>query len=156
VLRRAFLAFALILLWDWANIPPLEDRAVSAQQQCQDFASVTATGAANTGVTASITGKPGVFIYPIYIEATVIANAAVTGAAGPAGTLNTTGFLNNITFMYDNSSLTIGQIKDITRLVLPLGSIRTSATNTNFTVANNAGGQSTMTLRINVIACYAP
>jgi hypothetical protein len=151
VLSHAVLGVALVSL---LASPVLAQTAI--QQSATDLKSATltatATGAANTAVTATIAAVTGQCLYVTDIYAAVVANAAVTGAAGPAPILTTTGLVTNLVFWGDNSSLTTGQMRVITdkHYVNPLKVSQSTA----FTIVTSAG-QSTENVRINVQAYAA-
>lgn len=115
----------------------------------------TATGAANTAVTATLTPPAGWYVYLCHIDIVEVANAAVTGAAGPAPVFTTTNLPTNLVWWGDNSTLTTGQMKPV--LTLPVGvvPIKSATAGTAFTIVTS-GGQSTQSVRINVSAFFAP
>ena len=133
---------------------------VLAQTSTQDSATklsaatvqATATGAANTAVTATIPAVTGSCLYVTDVYVAVVANAAVTGAAGPAPIFTTTGLATNLVWWGDNSSLTTGSLRVVTdkHFVNPLK----VGQSTPFTIVTS-GGQSTENARINVLAYAA-
>lgn len=142
------------LLWN-ARAQQSTPGATAVQQvqplyNCNQTA--TATGAANTAVTATLTPPAGQFVYICSIYISLVANAAVTGAAGPAPIFTTTGLQNQLVWWGDNSSLTIGQLKPVTDIAYPL-LVKTNATGTAFSIVTSAG-QSTENVRINVTAFF--
>jgi hypothetical protein len=113
----------------------------------------TATGAANTAVTVTFTPPAGQYFYICSIHIVEVANATVTGAAGPAPIFTTTNLQNQLVWWGDNSSLTTGQQKIVVDDVFPL-LLKTSAAGTAFTIVTSAG-QSTQNVRINVTGFFA-
>lgn len=141
--RRVLILLAILLL------APLRAGA-QPEQTCR--VTQTATGLASTAVTLTIAGQPGLFFYVCTIDIVIVANAAVTGAAGPAPIFTTTGLQNNLVFWGDNSSLTIGQSRPVIQLAWPTG-LRSALSNTAFTIVTS-GGQATQNVRINVTGYY--
>ncbi len=137
-------------------LAPLASAQQATQQSGQDLKAAvleaTATGAANTAVTPSIAAVTGQCLYVTDIYIAIVANAAVTGAAGPAPIFTTTGLPTNLVWWGDNSSLTIGQLKVVTdkHFANPLKVIASTA----FTIVTSAG-QATENVRINVLAYAA-
>jgi len=125
-----------------------------AQQAAACNVTQTATGAANTAVTVTVpAGGSLMFFYVCSIDISMVANAAVTGAAGPAPIFTTTNLQNNLVWWGDNSSLTIGQQKQVVALsYVPFG-LKTALSNTAFTIVTSAG-QATQNVRINVTGFY--
>jgi hypothetical protein len=121
----------------------------AAQIEC------TATGAGNTTVTctlgASVASNQSVYV--TNCTAHEVANAAVTGAAAPAGLLTTTGLPTNLIWWADNATQTIGWQKEVMKELWPTG-LKTLA-GTQFTIAET-GGQSTQTFRINCAGYIGP
>ena len=115
----------------------------------------TATGAGNTTVTlTSGTPPAGTVFYVCTLDITEIANAAVTGAAGPAEVCTTTNLINNMTWWGENGTLTTGQMKPlIVQNWLPLA-LKSVTPGTAFTVACS-GGQSTYNVRANMTGFFA-
>jgi hypothetical protein len=109
----------------------------------------TATGAGNTTVTATSGAQNGKYFYVCHIDITEVANAAVTGAAGPQPTCTTSNLANNLTWWGDNGALTIGQMKPVIALVFGVVPLKTLQPGTAFTVACS-GGQSTQSVRVNL------
>jgi hypothetical protein len=126
-------------------------QAQPVQQQGQDLKAATltatATGAASTAVTATIGASSGQCLYITDIYIVLVANAAVTGAAGPAPIFTTTGLPTNLVWWGDNSTLTTGQMKPVTdkHYVNPLK----VSSSTAFTIVTS-GGQASQSVRINV------
>lgn len=144
MLRRLALALVLVLALATPTLPQPEQTCRITQ---------TATGLASTAVTLTVpAGGSGLFFYICTIDISMVANAAVTGAAGPAPIFTTTNLQNNLVFWGDNSSLTIGQQRSIIQLAWPTG-MRTSISNTAFTIVTS-GGQATQNVRINVTGYY--
>lgn len=155
--KAALIAAALLLTFDWGNIPPLYDHSTAAQGvPCQDFFTNSGTQAGNVALNVQATGKANQFFYPTLFEAHVIANAAVTGAAGPAGIITTSGLAINLAWLVTNESLSIGQTKQVMTINIPYGTLRTSAPNTNFLLQYNGSGQATYNIRVNLAGCYGP
>jgi hypothetical protein len=115
----------------------------------------TATGAANTSVTATLTPPAGQYVYLCHVDISVAANAAVTGAAGPAPIFTTTNLPTNLVWWGTNETLTTGAMRPV--LALPFGVVplKSATAGTAFTIVTSAG-QSTMNVRINVSAFFAP
>jgi hypothetical protein len=114
----------------------------------------TATGAANTAVTATLTPPAGQYVYVCSIYIATANNAALTAAAGPAPIFTTTGLQNQLVWWGDNSVATTGTKVLVTDQVYPL-LIKSNAPGTAFTIVTSAG-QSTQNARINVTAFFAP
>jgi hypothetical protein len=112
----------------------------------------TATGAGNTAVTATL--NPGsLSCYICSVHVVEVANAAVTGAGGPAPIFTTTGLATNLVWWGDNSSLTTGQQKLVVDEVYPW--FLKTAPGVPFAVVTSAG-QSTQSVRIDVTGFFAP
>lgn len=126
-------------------------QAVQPLYTCDQTA--TATGAANTAVTATLTPPSGQFVYICSIYIAVAANAAVTGAAGPAPIFTTTNLANNLVWWGTNETLGTGAARTVTDVVYPFW-LKSAVTGTTFTVVTSAG-QSTMNVRINITARFA-
>jgi len=148
-MRRLVGALALVLaiLVGAGSAPAQQFQACNVTQ--------TATGLASTAVTVTVpAGGSGFFFYICSIDISMVANAAVTGAAGPAPIFTTTNLQNNLVWWGDNSSLTIGQQRQIISLVFsPAGPLKTALSNTAFTIVTSAG-QATQNVRINVTGFY--
>lgn len=114
----------------------------------------TATGAANTAVTVTLTPPSGQFVYICSIYIATANNAALTPAAGPAPIFTTTNLPVNIVWWGDNGTAGTGTRAVVTDAVYPL-LIKSSAAGTAFTIVTSAG-QSTQNARINVTAFFAP
>jgi len=136
-------------------------QAVQPLYTCNQFA--TATGAANTAVTATLTPPAGQFLYICSIYISTANNAAVTPAAGPAPIFTTTNLQNNLVWWGDNSggcfvsacaAGTTGVMVKVTDNVYPL-LLKTQTSGTAFTIVTSAG-QSTQSVRINVTGFFAP
>lgn len=113
----------------------------------------TATGAANTAVTATVTPPSGQYFFICTIDIVEAANAAVTAAAGPAPIFTTTGLPTNLVWWGNNGTQTTGQSTPVVTLnFLPLG-LRTASAGTAFTIVTSAG-QSTDSVRINVTGWF--
>jgi hypothetical protein len=112
----------------------------------------TATGVANTSVVATVPAQGGYFFNVCSMEFTVVANAAVTGAAAPAQLYTTTGLATNLIFWGNNTTLVIGDSRDQNHYyALPL---QTTTAGTAF-VVTGTGGQASQTIRINVTGFYS-
>lgn len=128
----------------------------SVQQASQHLdacnVTTTATGAGNTTVTATIPAINGQTFNVCTITVHEVANAAITGAAAPAGVLTTTGLPTNLIWWADNATQGTGWQKEVVKEVWPTGLKATG--NTAFTIAQT-GGQSTQSFRINVTGYYS-
>lgn len=114
----------------------------------------TATGAANTAVTATLTPPAGQYLYICSIYIVSANNAAVTPAAGPAPIFTTTNLPTNLVWWGDNGIATTGLKSNITDVTYPL-LLKTAISGTAFTIVTSAG-QSTQNVRINVTGFFAP
>lgn len=112
----------------------------------------TATCAGNTGCTATIPAVTGQVFNICTITVHEVANAAITGAAAPAGVLTTTGLPTNLIWWADNATQGTGWQKEVVKEVWPTGLM--VAQSTPFTIAES-GGQSTQNFRINVTGWYS-
>src|SRR4051812_18079947 len=81
---------------------------------------VTATGAANTAVTATVPGVSGQYFYVCSVAIYEVANGAVTGAAGPAPIFTTTNLPTNLVYWGDNSTQATGWQKQVASEMYPL------------------------------------
>jgi hypothetical protein len=130
-------------------------QAQPIQQSPQDLQAATltatATGAGNTAVTATLPASGGQCLYVTDIYIVEAANAAVTGAAGPAPIFTSSGLATNLIWWGENGTLSTGQMKVVTdkHYSKPLKVSNSTA----FTIVTS-GGQSTVNVRIN-IAGYA-
>jgi hypothetical protein len=115
----------------------------------------TATSAGNAVSTVTLQPPAGQFVYVCSIYIAEVANAAVTGAAGPLPIFTSTGLTTNLIWWGDNSSLTIGQLVKIadSRFDYPL---KTASPGTPFTIATSGGGQSTYNTRMAITGYFAP
>ena len=115
----------------------------------------TATGLATTAaaVTVTLTPPVGQYVYLCSIDITEVANAAVTGAAGPAPLFTTTNLRTNLVWWGDNATQGTGFHKIIVDKVFPIP-LRSQTRGTAFTIVTSAG-QSTQSVRINVSAFFA-
>lgn len=123
---------------------------IQADPQHLDAATIgcTASGAGNTTVTCTLGPPPaGQFVYVHTCTSHEVANAAITGAAAPAGVLTTTNLPTNFIWSADNATQGTGWQKEIMKEVWPNG-LKTAQAGTSFTIAQT-GGQSTQTFRIN-------
>jgi hypothetical protein len=114
----------------------------------------TATGAANTAVTATLTPPAGQYAYICTIDIQEVANAAVTGAAGPAPVFTTTNLPTNLVWWGNNATITTGVSVNVLTGIYPL-TLKSATAGTAFTIVTSAG-QSTQSVRINVTAYFAP
>lgn len=114
----------------------------------------TATGAANTAVTVTITPPAGQFFYMCSVYIAQAANAAVTGAAGPAPIFTTTNLPTNLVWWGNNATQGTGLFTLVTDSTFDYP-VKTAAAGTAFTVVTSAG-QSTNSVRINVTGYFAP
>lgn len=113
----------------------------------QQFA--TATGAANTGVTATLTPGANQRVAVTYIYIVEVANGAITGAAGPNPIFTSTGLSTNLIWWGDNSTQGTGWQKVVADEQLGQQPIITAA-GTAFAIGVNSTGQSTQTVRITI------
>lgn len=114
----------------------------------------TATGAANTAVTATLTPPSGQYVYLCYVHISQVANAAVTGAAGPAPIFTTTNLPTNMVWWGNNATQGTGLYTLVTDS--PFGfPVKAAAPGTAVTVVTSAG-QSTNSVRINIAGYFAP
>lgn len=113
----------------------------------------TATGAANTAVTATLTPPSGQYVYLCSIDISVVANAAVTGAAGPAPIFTTTNLPNNLVWWGTNETLGTGAMRPVIQLAFGVVPVKSATAGTAFTIVTSAG-QSTENVRINVTAFF--
>lgn len=139
-------------------LAPLADAQVLIQQSGTrlDACNVTgtATGAANTAVTVTITPPAGQYFYLCTVYIAQVANAAVTGAAGPAPIFTTTNLPTNLVWWGNNATQGTGLFTLVTDS--PFGfPIKTQTAGTAFTIVTSAG-QSTNSVRINVSGYFAP
>jgi hypothetical protein len=114
----------------------------------------TATGAANTAVTATLTPPAGQYLYICSIDIQETANAAVTGAAGPAPVFTTTNLPTNLVWWGNNATQGTGLNTGVLQVVYPF-LLKTATAGTAFTIVTSAG-QSTNSVRINVSGFFAP
>ena len=114
----------------------------------------TATGAANTAVTATLTPPAGQYVYVCAIYISQAANAAVTGAAGPAPIFTTTNLPTNIVWWGNNATQGTGLLTVVTDSTYGFP-MKSQTPGTAFTIVTSAG-QSTNSVRINVEAYFAP
>lgn len=138
----------------WQQAQP----GATAVQQAQPFyncnQTATATGAGNTTVTATLTPPAGQYVYICSINGQEVANAAITGAAGPAPILTSSGLPVNLIWWGDNSTQVTGWQKQIVDTVYPL-LLKGNAPGTAVSVASTAG-QATQNVRINITGFFAP
>jgi hypothetical protein len=157
-LRYALLAgLAILAAGDHIAIAQQTSAGATPVQQVQPLyncnQTATATGAANTAVTATLTPPGGQFVYICSIYIATANNAAVTSAAGPAPIFTTTNLITNLVWWGDNAVTTTGTRVLVTDAVYPL-LIKTAQPGVAFTIVTSAG-QSTQNARINVTAFFA-
>ncbi len=85
---------------------------------------------------------------------TTSANAAITGAAGPAGVFTTTNLPTNQIWWADNATQGTGWHAIPMNVSWPTG-LKTAQAGTSFSLAQT-GGQSTQSFRINCAGYFAP
>jgi hypothetical protein len=150
-----FYVWLLILLLVSASV--VEAQVIIQQSATRlDSCNVTttATGAANTAVTATLTPPAGQSFYVCSIYIGQVANAAVTGAAGPAPIFTTTNLPTNLVWWGNNATQGNGLFTLVTDSTFDYP-IKTAVAGTAFTVVTSAG-QSTNSVRINVTGYFAP
>ena len=115
----------------------------------------TATGVATTAAAVTVTLTPNVdqYVYICAIHIVEVANAAVTGAAGPAPLFTTTNLATNLVWWGDNATQGTGFHKIIVDKVFPIP-LRTATRGTAFTIVTSAG-QSTQSVRLNLVGFFA-
>jgi hypothetical protein len=114
----------------------------------------TATGAANTAVTVTATPPAGQYFYLCWVWIGQAANAAVTGAAGPAPVYTTTNLPTNLVWWGNNATQLTGAFSLIVDSTFGFP-IKTQSPGTAFTIVTSAG-QSTNSVRINIAGYFAP
>lgn len=115
--------------------------------------SFTATGVGNTTVTLTIPAQTGKFFYFCHLDINIIANGAVTAAAGPAEVCATTNMVNNMTWWGDNGTYGTGQLKNVVTLQFGIAPLKSLLAGTATTIACT-GGQSTYNVRVNLTGFY--
>lgn len=115
----------------------------------------SATSAGNAVSTVTLTPPAGMFVYICSIYIAQVANAAVTGAAGPLPIFTTTNLPVNMVWWGDNSSLTAGQLVKIKDGMMGFP-IKTAQPGAPFTIATSGGGQSTYNTRMAITGYFAP
>lgn len=155
MVRKLLLALAVVIAWDFANIPPLRDLTVGAQVVCNEPVAATATGLGNATVTATIAGVANRMVYLHTVDVQMVANAAVTGAAGPAPTITSSALAGGVTLVWwgDNSALIIGQQRQVVSALFPPFTVRAQSLGASLTITST-GGQATQNVRINLTGCY--
>lgn len=113
----------------------------------------TATGLGNATVTLTVPGQAGRVFYICAIDIQQIANAAVTGAAGPAQLFTTTNLVNNLVWWGSNTTLVIGATINVMVHDYGVAPVKTLLPGTAFTIVGT-GGQSTLNVRMNVTGFY--
>ena len=140
------ISFALLLLVVCA--PSIRAQSSNCNQ------TATATGAATTAaaVTVTLTPPDRQFVYICSIDITEVANAAVTGDAGPAPLFTTTNLDTNLVWVGDNATQGTGWSKQVLSQVYAIP-LRTATAGTAFTIVTSAG-QSTQSVRINIVGFF--
>lgn len=154
ILGLALITVALIATPHAQQVLPgaTPTQAVQPMYNCNQTA--TATGAANTSVTVTLTPPAGQYAYICTIDIQEIANAAVTGAAGPAPIFTTTNLPTNLVWWGNNATQTTGAFTNVLTGIYPL-TLKSATAGTAFTIVTSAG-QSTNNVRINVTGFFAP
>lgn len=147
-MRRFLLVLALVLAWDVGH--------AIAQRTCDEPVYASATNTANNTFAATLAGVANKFIYIHTIDVQMVANAAVTGAAGPVPLLTTSTMFGGAVLVWwgDNSSLTIGQQRQIVAVTFSPFTLRTNVPGNSFTLTSS-GGQASQNVRINLVGCYS-
>lgn len=155
-LRSFVLSLALLI----CSVPAFAQAPVPGAtpvQQYQPFVSCdqafTATGAGNTSVVVTAPAQSGKTFYICTIDATEVANAAVTGAAGPAEVCTTANLLANMVWWGNNGTVGTGVNSPIIALSWGVYPLKSLAANTATTVTCS-GGQSTYNVRLNMTGFY--
>ncbi len=155
LLRSFILGAALLIAWP---VQAQQSSGVLVQQSATRLdacnVTTTATGAANTAVTATINVPAGQYFYLCYVYIGEAANAAVTGAAGPAPIFTTTNLQTNLVWWGNNATQGTGAFTLVTDSTFAFP-IKTLTPGVAFTIVTSAG-QSTDSVRINVAGYYAP
>lgn len=112
----------------------------------------TATGAGNTAVTVTIPAQAGKYFNICTVDLLETANAAVTGAAGPAPILTMAGAPNNLIYWGNNTTLVIGDTRDFPYSYMPNGYKSSLGTAMTFTLS---AGQATQSVRVTVTGWYS-
>lgn len=147
------LAFMMVVAFaGWAEAQQSVTQSASRLDACAVQA--TATGAANTAVTATATPAAGQFFYLCSVYIAEAANAAVTGAAGPAPIFTTTNLPTNLVWWGNNATQLTGTLSVVVDSTFN-PPIKSATAGTAFTVVTSAG-QSTDNVRINVTGYFAP
>ncbi len=154
-----FAVFALLVVANWHGLRAQQAVAGAvAVQQVQPLytcnQSITATGAANSGVVATLT--PGitqrVYLCSVYIGEA--ANGAVTGAAGPVPIFTSTGLPSALVWWGNNATQGTGTFTLVADEVYPL--LIPGALGTAVTIGVNSTGQSTDNVTIRLTGFFAP
>lgn len=143
--RRALALAVLVAL--------LGARGASAQSSnCNQTATATGDAQTATAVTVTLTPPISQIVYICSIEIVEVANAAVTGAAGPAPIFTTTNLPTNLVWWGDNATQGTGWQKTVVSVqyAVPL---KAKTVGTAFTIVTTAG-QSTQSVRLNVTAFF--
>lgn len=125
-------------------------QAVQPLYNCNQTTS--ATGAANTAVTATLTPPAGQYVYICSIDIQEAANAAVTGAAGPAPVFTTTNLPTNLVWWGNNATQGTGANTSVLAASYP-NLLKAATAGTAFTIVTSAG-QSTDSVRINITGFF--
>lgn len=156
-MKRTLAILALILALPCAALAQGPAPGATPVQAYQPFyscdQSFTATGVANTTVTVTAPAQSGKVFYFCTVDIATVANAAVTGAAGPAEVCTTTNLINNLTWWGDNSTYLTGQLKQVVALTFGVVPLKSLVPSTATTIACS-GGQSTYNVRINLTGFY--
>lgn len=113
----------------------------------------TATAAGNATTTATAPAQPGKVFYFCSVDIALIANAAVTGAAGPALACTTSNLINNLIWWGTNETLGTGAMRAVTNLSFGVVPLKSLVAGTATTIACS-GGQSTYNVRVNITGFY--
>lgn len=152
MIQRLMLCLVLVLCASWADAQVLIQQSPTRLDACNVTA--TATGAANTAVTVTLTPPAGQYVYLCSVYIAQVANAAVTGAAGPAPIFTTTNLPTNLVFWGSNATQGTGLFTLVsdTQFGFP---IKAQSPGTALTVVTSAG-QSTNSVRLNIVGYFAP
>lgn len=153
------LALVAALSYSWAAFAQQYVPGTTTVQSVQPLyacdQTATATGAANTAVTLTLTPPAGRYVYLCHVDIAVAANAAVTGAAGPAPVFTTTNLPTNLVWWGTNETLGTGAMRPVVAIPFGVVPLKSATAGTAFTIVTS-GGQSTENVRINASAFFAP
>lgn len=156
-MRRLLLAltFALLLATPGSaqQIAPGATPVQALQPLYSCDQAFTATGLGNATVTLTVPAQTGKVFYICAIDIQQIANAAVTGAAGPAQLFTTTNLVNNLVWWGTNTTLVIGAQVNVITHDYGVAPLKTLLAGTAFTIVGT-GGQATLNVRMNVSGFY--